>query len=310
MQSLPVRIGTRGSPLALRQAEMVAAALARAHGLEPGDLHVMPIRTTGDAAGDRPLAEIGGKGLFTKEIEQALAEGAIDLAVHSLKDMATVLPAGLAIGAVLERGDVRDALIGPGLGGLDDLPPAPTVGTSSLRRAALVRALRPGARIVALRGNVESRLRKLADGAADATLLAMAGLERLGLIGRAGIAAVPLDPAAFLPAPAQGAIAVEIRAGDGAAGDLLALIDHGPSRAEITAERAFLAVLDGSCRTPIAGLARHRGGRLVFDGLIVKPDGSLIHRARREGEAGEAALLGAEAGAELKALGGPDFFAG
>lgn len=301
-----LRIGTRGSPLALAQAEEVRARLAAAHGLDPTAIEICVIRTSGDAIQDRPLAEVGGKGLFTKEIEQALFDNTIDLAVHSAKDMETVLPAGLVAAAFLPREDVRDAFISRKARTLAELPEGAVVGTASLRRQAIVRRLRPDLRVVSLRGNVETRLRKLATGEVDATLLALAGLKRLGL---AAAARSVFSVDEFLPAVGQGAIAIETRAADERTRDLIAPINDGDTMAALTAERAFLAALDGSCKTPIAGHARiAEDGVLTFRGLIVTPDGRAAHETSRSGAVGEAAALGADAGAELKQRAGPNFF--
>ncbi len=300
-----LRIGTRGSPLALAQAEQVRARLAAAHGLASAAIDVCVIRTSGDAIQDRPLAEVGGKGLFTKEIEQALFENKVDLAVHSAKDMETVLPPGLVVTAFLEREDVRDAFISRRATSLSDLPRGAIVGTASLRRQAIVRRLRPDLQVVSLRGNVETRLRKLDAGEVDATLLALAGLKRLGLT-EAASSVFSVDE--FLPAVGQGAIAIETRAGDARTRTLVAAINDADTMAALTAERAFLAALDGSCKTPIAGHAKIAGGALALRGLIVKPDGSAAHETSRSGLVGDAAALGQDAGAELKQRGGPGFF--
>jgi hydroxymethylbilane synthase len=301
-----LRIGTRGSPLALAQATTVRAQLAAAHGFALESIEIKVIRTTGDAIQDRPLSEAGGKGLFTKEIEEALIADAIDLAVHSAKDMPTVLPAGLAITAVLEREDVRDVFISRKAKTLRELPPGAVIGTASLRRQALVKRLRRDLAVVSFRGNVQTRLRKLDDGVVDATLLALAGLKRLGLAD-AATSILPIDE--FLPAVGQGIIAIETRADDARTRGLLAAIDHRETAMALAAERAFLTVLDGSCRTPIAGHAAIAAGRLRFRGLIARPDGSEAFETAREGAAGDAAALGADAGAELKRRGGADFFA-
>ena len=301
-----LRIGTRGSPLALAQAEEVRARLTAAHGLDPTAIEICVIRTSGDAIQDRPLAEVGGKGLFTKEIEQALFDNTIDLAVHSAKDMETLLPAGLVAAAFLPREDVRDAFISRKARTLAELPEGAVVGTASLRRQAIVRRLRPDLRVVSLRGNVETRLRKLATGEVDATLLALAGLKRLGL---AAAARSVFSVDEFLPAVGQGAIAIETRAADERTRDLIAPINDANTMAALTAERAFLAALDGSCKTPIAGHARiAEDGVLTFRGLIVTPDGRAAHETSRSGAVGEAAALGADAGAELKQRAGPNFF--
>jgi hydroxymethylbilane synthase len=305
--SAPVlRIGTRGSPLALAQATMVRARIAAAHEFPTECIEISIIRTTGDAIQDRPLAEAGGKGLFTKEIEEALLAGAIDLAVHSAKDMPTVLPGGLAITAVLEREDVRDVFISRKAKTLLELPQGAVVGTASLRRQALVKRLRRDLSVVSFRGNVQTRLRKLDEGVVDATLLALAGLKRLGLT-EAATAVLAVDD--FLPAVGEGIIPIESRIADTRTRELLAAIDHAETATALAAERAFLAELDGSCRTPIAGYARIAAGRLDFRGLIAKTDGSQTFETTRAGLPGDAAALGADAGRELKARGGPDFFA-
>jgi hydroxymethylbilane synthase len=301
-----VRIGTRGSPLALVQAGMVRACLAAAHGIPLERIILDIIRTTGDAIRDRPLADLGGKGLFTKEIEEALLAGAIDLAVHSAKDMPTALPAGLAITAVLPREDARDAFIGRTAKTLRELRPGAVVGTASLRRQAQVRRLRRDVEVVSFRGNVETRLRKLDEGVVDATLLALAGLKRLGLEA-AATAILPLDD--FIPAVGQGIVALQSRTDDAATRALLAAIDHADSATALVAERAFLTVLDGSCRTPIAGHATISNGRLHFRGLIARPDGSATVETTREGSVGDAATLGADAGHDIKQRAGATFFA-
>jgi hydroxymethylbilane synthase len=306
-QSAILRLGTRGSPLALAQARMVQDALAAAHGIPPEGIELVTIRTSGDRIQDRPLAEAGGKGLFTKEIEEALAAGAIDLAVHSSKDMPTVLPTGLVLAAFLPREDPRDAFVSRNAKSLSELSPGAVVGTASLRRQAMVKRLRPDVAVVSLRGNVETRLRKLDDGVADATLLALAGLKRLGLADKA---AAVLDADEFLPAVGQGAIGIETRADDARTRDLLARINHPDTASALVAERFFLAVLDGSCRTPIAGHATVSGGRLHLRGMIIKPDGTEAHETRREGDKRDAERLGADAGHELRGRGGTDFFSG
>ena len=283
-----------------------AACLAAAHGWAPERIEIRTITTTGDAIRDRPLSELGGKGLFTKEIEEALAAGEVDIAVHSAKDMPTVLPDGLIIAAVLPREDPRDVFISRKAKSLRELPAGAVVGTASLRRQALVKRLRPDLDVVSFRGNVETRLRKLDAGEVDATLLALAGLKRLGL---ADAATETLDADEFIPAVGQGIIAIEARENDAATRDLLAAIDHADSMTALVTERAFLAVLDGSCRTPIAGHATIANGRVHFRGLIAKPDGSAAFEAEREGAVSEAAALGADAGDELKRRAGPNFFA-
>jgi hydroxymethylbilane synthase len=302
-----IRIGTRGSPLALAQAREVQVRLEAAHG--PGRLafEVRTIKTSGDRIQDRPLSEAGGKGLFTKEIEEALLAGEVDIAVHSAKDMPTQLPAGLTLAAFLPREDVRDALICAKAASLAGLPAGAVVATSSLRRQAQVKHLRPDLVVIPMRGNVETRLRKLAEGAADATLLAMAGLNRLGL---ADCAAAPVPVEQILPAVAQGTIGVEIRADDTETAGVLAAINHQPTALAVTAERAFLAKLEGSCRTPIAALGELRGGpagaQFVFRGMILSPDGRQCHQTMRVGRPEEALRLAEDAAAELLAAAGPE----
>ncbi len=300
--STALRIGTRGSPLALVQAREVAARLLAAHGVA-AELKI--IKTSGDALQDRSLADEGGKGLFTKEIEEALLAGHIDLAVHSAKDVPTLLPNGLMLAACLEREDARDVFIGASVKTLRDLRKGAVVGTSSPRRQALVKRARPDVEIAVMRGNVETRLRKLADGAADATILALAGLKRLGL---AAHASTIMSVEEFLPAAGQGAIAIEVREDNEKIRALLNAIDHADTSTALAAERAFLGVLDGSCRTPIAGHATIAGGKLKFRGLIAKPDGSAAFDASREGNVRDAIALGTDAGRELKKRAGPDFF--
>jgi hydroxymethylbilane synthase len=301
-----LRIGTRGSPLALAQARMVRDCLAAAHGLAADAIEIQTIRTTGDAIRDRPLAEVGGKGLFTKEIEEALAAGAVDIAVHSAKDMPTVLPSGLFIAAVLPREDPRDVFISRKASTLRGLPTGAVVGTASLRRQALVKRSRPDLAVVTFRGNVETRLRKLEAGEVDATLLALAGLKRLAL---AHEATELLDVEEFVPAVGQGIVAIEAREDDAKTRGLLAAINHADSMTALIVERAFLAKLDGSCRTPIAGHAVVGNGRLRFTGLIARPDGTEALATEREGATADAAALGADAAEELQRRGGSDFFA-
>ncbi|HXF87380.1 MAG TPA: hydroxymethylbilane synthase [Xanthobacteraceae bacterium] len=302
--SILLRLGTRGSPLALAQARMVQERLAAAHGFAPERIAIETIHTTGDRVQDRPLAELGGKGLFAKEIEEALIARRIDLAVHSAKDLAA-LPRGLTIAACLPREDPRDVFVSRRANDLLALPPGAVVGTASPRRQALVKHLRPDLRVVPLRGNVETRLRKLAEGAADATILALAGLKRLGMEA-AATSIFAIDE--FLPAVGQGAIAVEIRADDHATAALLAPIDHMETSIALAAERAMLTELGGTCRTPIAGHAIVTAACIRIRGLIAKPDGSLTFEAVREGAAKDAAALGADLGRELKSRATPDFF--
>jgi hydroxymethylbilane synthase len=310
MASSPLRIGTRGSPLALIQADEVRRRLIAA-GSAPDALEIVPIRTTGDAVRDRALADLGGKGLFTKEIEDALLEARIDIAVHSLKDVPTWLPGGLAITAVPPREDPRDVLMVASRHGavrrIADLPSGAVVGSASLRRQAQLLHQRPDLKVVLLRGNVETRLRKLEDGAVDATLLALAGLKRLSIT-------VPpeaiLSTEALVPAVAQGAIGIECRADDAATRATLAALDDADSHATVAAERAMLGVLDGSCRTPIGGLAVRQGDRLVLDGLVAMPDGSALHRRRQDGPASDPVALGLAVGRALREAAGPGFFKG
>jgi len=300
-----LRIGSRGSPLALAQAREVRTRLAAAHGLDLEQIEIRVIRTTGDAIQDRPLAEAGGKGLFTKELEEALIAGHIDLAVHSSKDMPTVLPTGLLLAAFLPREDVRDVFISRKAAALTALPRGAIVGSSSLRRQAMTLRLRPDLKVIQFRGNVETRLRKLDEGVADATLLAFAGLKRLGL---ADTVTSVVETDEFLPAVGQGAIGIETRENDGRTRELVAALDHADTATALACERAFLAVLDGSCRTPIGGHARIADGMLRFRGMILRPDGSEAHETARSGACRDAAALGADAGGELKARAAPDFF--
>jgi len=303
--AIVLRIGTRGSPLALVQAHMVRARLAAALGQDERAIDVKVIKTSGDIITDRPLAEEGGKGLFTKEIEEALLRGDIDLAVHSAKDMPTFLPAGLALAACLEREDARDVFVSGKARSLAELPHGATLGTTSPRRQAIARRARPDLRIVPLRGNVETRLRKLDDGAVDATILALAGLKRLGLADRATRI---MDVEEFLPAVAQGAIGVEARAGDTRTLEMLARIDHADTSTAVACERAFLAELDGSCTTPIAGNAAIASGVVQFRGLIVKPDGSAARQTSVAGSCRDAVTIGADAGRALRQYAGAGFF--
>ena len=292
-------IGTRGSPLALAQARLVEQAVVRAvpELAEPGAVATQVIRTSGDAVQDRPLAEIGGKGLFTKEIEEALLDGRIDIAVHSCKDMPTVLPPGLVIAASLPRADPRDALISGSASAIESLPPGAVIGSSSVRRVAQALALRPDLRVVGLRGSVGTRLRKLDEGRVQATFLAMAGLDRLG-VGGARIHPLPTET--MLPAVAQGAIAIEAREGDGAVLSLLGRIDDASTSRCVAAERALLAELDGSCRTPIAALCVEEAPGMWLRGLVASPDGRRIARVERRGAGADATAMGLDAGRELR----------
>jgi hydroxymethylbilane synthase len=296
-----LKIGTRGSPLALAQAREARDRLAAAHGLAPDEIEIVAITTTGDRINNKPLAEIGGKGLFTKEIEEALLAGAVDLAVHSMKDMPAQLPPGLIIGALLPREDARDAFISPVSQSLSGLPQGAVIGSSSVRRTAQVLRLRPDVKTVQFRGNVETRLRKLAEGVAQATFLACAGLNRLGLSDKI---TAPMPVEIMLPAVAQGAIGLEIRQYDATTRALVAAINHRDTEITVACERAFLAALDGSCRTPIAGHAVLDGAALRFRGHSLTLDGIHCFETTRQGSHADAARLGREAGEEIKALGG------
>lgn len=304
-ETTKIRIGTRGSPLALAQAHEVVRRLTEAHGLADGVCEIVIIKTTGDAITNRPLIEAGGKGLFTKELEEALFAGAIDLAVHSMKDVPALLPQGLAIAAVLPREDPYDAFISVKYQALDELPSGAVVGTSSPRRKAQALRLRPDLKIVEFRGNVETRLKKLREGVADATFLACAGLNRLGLSQHITAA---MDPRAMLPAVAQGAIGIEARADDAKTAALLSPLNDPGTAICVTAERAFLSRLEGSCRTPIAGHAELRNGAVHIAGEILTPDGRESFTTARTGSGQLAAHLGEEVAAELLARAGPDFF--
>ena len=300
-----LRLGSRGSPLALAQAAEAKARLAAAHPslAAAGAIEIVAIRTSGDRPSERPLAEEGGKGLFTKEIEEALLAGKIDAAVHSLKDMETVLRPGLAIVCCLPREDPRDALVAKGARRIAELAQGAVVGTASVRRKAQLLHIRPDLAIVPLRGNVGTRLAKLESGDLAATILAAAGLKRLGRFD--GVASIiPADE--MLPAAGQGIIAIEARADDRRVLDLIAAIDDDAASTSARAERALLAALDGTCRTPIAALARLDGDRLVLDAMVIRPDGGAVHCAHRSGAPGDAAAMGADAGAELRLRAGPD----
>ncbi|ADH90094.1 porphobilinogen deaminase [Ancylobacter novellus DSM 506] len=299
-QSLPrLRLGTRGSPLALWQAHAVRDALVKAHGWAPEAVEVQVIRTTGDAITDRALSEAGGKGLFTKELEEALLDRRIDLAVHSAKDMATKLPDGLHLVGYLPRADVRDALILREGSSLADLKPGAKVGTASLRREAQLRRLRPDLQVSLLRGNVHTRLSKVESGEFDGTLLALAGLTRLGMADKASAL---LDVADFLPAVGQGAVAIESRFGDIAVDALLVPVTCPATGLALRVERAYLGELDGSCRTPIGGLAEVQGEEIRFRGVVLSPDGSRYYEIVRYGPANRALELGLAAGQEMRAM--------
>ena len=305
MQTTVLKIGTRGSPLALAQAHETRARLMAAHGLPQEAFAVEVISTSGDRIQDRPLSEAGGKGLFTKELEEALFDGRIDVAVHSSKDMPTELPEGLELSAFLEREDPRDAFIGKTARSVLELPQGSTVGTSSLRRQALILRMRPDLKVVMFRGNVQTRLRKLDEGVADGTILAHAGLKRLGL-QHIVTDLMPLEK--FPPAPGQGAICIETRAGDVHTRDLVAVIHHVPTGQALDCERAFLAALDGSCRTPIAGHAVVKGDALDFTGRILSPNGFHAYDAAGRGKTSDAAEIGRAAGQAVRARAGAGFF--
>ena len=269
--SRPLNIGTRGSLLALAQANEVRDRLAQAFDLPFEAFTIVVIKTTGDRIIDRPLKEIGGKGLFTREIEAALLDGSIDIAVHSMKDMPTLQPGGLVIDTYLPREDWRDAFISPHLKSIADLPEGAVVGTSSLRRRAQVKLRRPDLEVVEFRGNLQTRLKKLEDGVAEATFLAMAGLNRLKMDE---VPQAPVHPDDMLPAIAQGAIGVERREDDSRAAEMLSAIHDRATGEQLAAERAFLATLDGSCETPIAGLAELNGSDMRLRGQVLRPNGS------------------------------------
>ncbi|MDJ0949886.1 MAG: hydroxymethylbilane synthase [Alphaproteobacteria bacterium] len=300
----PIRIGTRGSPLALAQANEVRERLRDAHPrLAATDaVEIVPIKTTGDQVTDRPLAEIGGKGLFTQEIEAALQGGRIHMAVHSMKDVPTWLPEGLVIGAVLPREDPRDALIAE-VDSISALPAGATVGTSSLRRQAQLLAQRPDLSVTGLRGNVATRLRKVAEGQVAATFLAVAGLRRLGLVD--SIAAV-LPPEEMLPAVAQGAIGIEMQAEDDETGRLIAAINDAATEARVRTERGLLDGLRGSCTTPVGVYAElDDAGEIWLRALLAAPDGGSVFRAERRGPVADGLAMAKEAAAELRAQAGP-----
>ncbi|MCP8882823.1 hydroxymethylbilane synthase [Devosia sp. XJ19-1] len=301
------RIGTRGSPLALAQAKLVRERLSLAHGVSKDQIAIDVFSTGGDRSQkeNTTLSDIGGKGVFTKEIDEALLAGHIDIGVHSSKDVATGLPPGMVLAAFLEREDVRDAFISVSVKGIDNLPDGASFGTSSIRRAAQALRLRPDLRIVPFRGNVQTRLQKLLDGVADATLLALAGLNRLGEAHRA---TAIVDTEKFMPAPAQGAIGIAIRQGDTRFAEIVAPLDHAPTHAAITAERTMLRVLDGSCRTPVGALTGTAGDLLTLRGEILSLDGQKSFSAQAEGA--DPVALGETVGRDLLAQAGPDFLAG
>ena len=301
----PLRNGTRGSPLALAQAHETRRRLMAAFDLPEAAFEIVVINTTGDRILDRPLKEIGGKGLFTREIEDDMLAGKIDIAVHSMKDMPVHQPAGLVLDCYLPREDVRDAFVSPAAPSLAALEPGTKVGTSSLRRKAQLLNRRPDLEVVEFRGNVQTRLRKLEDGVAACTFLAMAGLNRLGMTQ---VATSTIDTEEMLPAVAQGAIGIERRADDTRAAEMLAAIHHGPTGHRLAAERAFLAALDGSCETPIAGLAELDGGSIRLRGEILKTDGSDSHADDQRGAVEDGPEMGRAMAAALLARAGTGFF--
>ncbi len=315
-RSLPLRVGTRGSPLALVQTRDFLRVLSGfcpvLHGLDAFEEHA--INTTGDVVQDRRLADIGGKGLFAKEIHEALLDGRVDFAVHSLKDLETELPPGIVLACTMKREDARDSLIlGSSCGPVDPadpytcLPAGAVIGTSSVRRQAQLLHARPDLRIVTLRGNVQTRLAKLAAGDCAASLLALAGLRRLGLEANASVV---LDPESMVPAAGQGIVGITVRAADTELRDLLAAIEDPEAQAVSTAERAMLAELDGSCRTPIGGFARLLPtGELHLTGLVARADGSFLLKSSLHGPAADAARIGQTLGARLRADSPRDLFA-
>ncbi|MGV8833121.1 MAG: hydroxymethylbilane synthase [Devosia sp.] len=298
------RIGTRGSPLALMQARLVRSLLATTHGVPEDDITIEVLSTGGDRsqASNASLSEIGGKGLFTKEIDDAMLSGRVDIGVHSSKDVATRLPDGLLLAAFLEREDARDAFLSVKVASLDHLAERAKFGTSSIRRAAQVLRQRPDLQIVPFRGNVGTRLQKLIDGVADATLLAMAGLNRLGEGHRA---TGQMDPEIFLPAPAQGAIGIAARSDDRRMADLVGALDHAPTNLTISAERAMLAVLDGSCRTPVGALTRLNGDTISLKGQILSLDGQTAFESAATGR--DPLAVGRQVGEDLLAQAGTEF---
>ncbi len=301
----PLNIGTRGSPLALAQAYETRDRLMAAFDLPQEAFEIVVIKTTGDRITDRPLKEIGGKGLFTREIEETLLSGTIDIAVHSMKDMPVLQPDGLVLDTYLPREDVRDAFVSPHYASLSDLPAGTKVGTSSLRRKAQVLVAYPQLEVVEFRGNVQTRLKKLDDGVAACTFLAMAGLNRLD---QAEIARTAIDPATMLPAVAQGAIGIERRADDSRMAEILAPLHHQDTGLQLSAERAFLTALDGSCETPIAGLAELDGNSIRLRGEILRPDGSQSLQDDQTASAEDAAELGRDMAQALLDRAGTGFF--
>lgn len=300
----PLKIGTRGSPLALAQAYETRSRLMAAFDLPQDAFDIVVIKTTGDRVLDRPLKDIGGKGLFTKEIEDAMLANDIDIAVHSMKDMPVQQPDGLVLDTYLPREDPRDAFVSLDFASLQDLPEGTKVGTSSLRRKAQLLNKFPHLQVVEFRGNVQTRLKKLEDGVAAATFLAMAGLNRLGMTD---LARSPIATDDMLSAVAQGAIGIECREGDARARHMLAAIHDHDTGLRLAAERAFLAALDGSCETPIGGLAVLNGGSLTLRGEILRPDGSEVLADTASGPISQGAIIGRAMGEALKERAGPDF---
>ena len=304
-RSAPLRIGTRGSPLALAQAYETRRRLIEALDVTEDSFEIVVISTSGDRILDRPLKEVGGKGLFTKEIEQEMLDAKIDIAVHSMKDMPVEQPDGLMLGCYLPREDVRDAFVSSHFNNVSDLPIGSKVGTSSLRRKAQLKFFRPDLEVVEFRGNVQTRLKKLSDGVASCTFLAMAGLNRLGL---ADVAQSAINPSEMLPAIAQGAIGIEWREADKKTADILKKIHHEETAQQINAERAFLAELDGSCQTPIAGLATIEGSSLKLTGQVLRTDGSDSISETASSNIEDGPELGRELAQKILAQAGPNFF--
>jgi len=304
-RSAPLRIGTRGSPLALAQAYETRKRLTEALDVTEDSFEIVVISTSGDRILDRPLKEVGGKGLFTKEIEQEMLDGKIDIAVHSMKDMPVEQPDGLMLGCYLPREDVRDAFVSSHFNNVSDLPSGSKVGTSSLRRKAQLKFFRPDLEVVEFRGNVQTRLKKLSDGVASCTFLAMAGLNRLGL---ADVAQSAINPSEMLPAIAQGAIGIEWRETDKKIADILKKIHHEETAQQLNAERAFLAELDGSCQTPIAGLATIEGSSLKLTGQVLRTDGSDSISETASSNIEDGPELGRELAQKILAQAGPNFF--
>lgn len=299
-----IRLGTRGSALALKQADMVSNELRAAH---PGiDIKIVTITTTGDKILDKNLAAIGGKGLFIKEIEEELLANRIDIAVHSMKDMPAIMPDSFSIPCVLVREDANDIFVSEKYQSIEELPHGAVVGTSSSRRAAQALNIRPDLKVIPFRGNVNTRLKKISDGEADATFLALAGIHRLGLMDSKTMHILPCDK--ILPAVSQGAIGIEILENNTQMHELLKPLNHLPTFQRIKAERSFMRVFEGSCTTPIAALAEIIGNEIRFNCLIAKPDGTIIHRASRKGKIDDGEEIGKDAALELKKLAGENFF--